>query len=119
MSDQAINWLKAEENRQLEIINAELLESLKHTKKFAKIYNLNNYLAAKVKDLEAAEPIQDLNKELAAAYHKIDKLEEELQIEKQRSAKLERQFEKYKSELETTDYTNIVQLQLEKDILLY
>jgi hypothetical protein len=56
--DQAINWIKAMEDVQLEIINAGLLESLKHAEQFAKICNLNKSLATKVKELEAAEPIQ-------------------------------------------------------------
>ncbi|KAF8246992.1 hypothetical protein K440DRAFT_644312 [Wilcoxina mikolae CBS 423.85] len=78
LSDQAINWIKATEDVQLEIIDADLSESLKQVEIFAKICDLNECSAAKVKDLEAAEPVQDTNNELAAAHQDIDELEEEL-----------------------------------------
>jgi hypothetical protein len=80
--DQAINWIKATEDVQLEIINAGLSESLEQAEKFSKVCELNESLAAKVKELEAAESVQGPNKELAAAHQEIDELEEELRIEK-------------------------------------
>jgi hypothetical protein len=91
LSDQAMNWIRAMENVQLEIIDANLSESLKQAEKFAKVCELNESFAAKVKDLEATEPIRDgPSRELAAAQREIEELEKELQIEKRRSAKLER-----------------------------
>jgi hypothetical protein len=83
LSDQAINWIRATEDVQLEIINANLSESLEQAEKFAKICDLNKSLAAKVKDLEETEPVRDgLSRELAAAQREIEELEEELQVEK-------------------------------------
>ena len=120
LSDQAINWIRATEDVQLEIIDANLSESLEQAEKFAKICDLNESLAAKVKDLEATEPVRDgPSRELAAAQREIEELEEELQIEKRRSAKLERRLDKCKSEPETTEQTDIAQLRLEKDMLLH
>jgi hypothetical protein len=120
LSDQAINWIKATEDVQLEIIDAGLSESLEQAEKFSKVCELNESLAAKVKELEAAEPVQGPNKELAAAHQEIDELEEELRIEKRRTAKLERRLEKCKSEPEhTADHTAVAQLRLEKDMLLH
>ena len=46
-------------------------------------------------------------------------MEEELQIEICRSAKLERWLDKCKSEAETTEQSDITQLRLEKDMLLH
>jgi len=46
-------------------------------------------------------------------------LEEELQLEKHRSAKLERRLGKCKWKPETTEQTDIAQLRLEKDMLLH
>jgi len=46
-------------------------------------------------------------------------LEEDLRFEKRQSAKLERRLDKCKSEPETTEQTDIAQLQLEKDMLLH
>ena len=87
LSDQAINWIRATEDVQLEIIDANLSESLEQAEKFAKICDLNESLAAKVKDLEATEPVRDgPSRELAAAQREIEELEEKLQIEKRRSA---------------------------------
>jgi hypothetical protein len=57
LSNQAINWIRATEDVQLEIIDANLSESLEQAEKFAKICDLNESLAAKVKDLEATEPV--------------------------------------------------------------
>ncbi|KAF8248916.1 hypothetical protein K440DRAFT_641813 [Wilcoxina mikolae CBS 423.85] len=91
-------------------------EQAKH---FAKIFDLNEILVAKVKDLEAADPIQGPNKELIAADQEIDELEKELLIEMHSSAQLERWLEKYKSEQVSTNQTDIVQLWLQKDILLH
>jgi len=67
-SDQAINWIRATEDLHLEIIGANLSESLEQAKKFAMICDLNESLAAKVKDLEVTEPARDgSSRELAAA----------------------------------------------------
>jgi len=59
LSDQAINWIRATEAVQLEIIDANLSKSLEQAEKFAKICDLNESLAAKVKDLEATELVRD------------------------------------------------------------
>jgi hypothetical protein len=75
LSDQVINWIKATEDVQLQIINADLSESLQQAEKFAKICDLNESLSAKVKNLEAAESVQGPNKELAVAKQEIDELE--------------------------------------------
>jgi len=120
LSDQAINWIRAMEDVQLEIIDANLSESVEQAEKFAKICDLSESSAAKVKDLEATVPVRDgPSRELAAAQREIEQLEEELQIEKRQSAKLERQLDKCKSELETMEQTDIAQLRLEKDMLLH
>jgi hypothetical protein len=112
LSDQARHWINATEDVQLEIIDAGLSE------KFAKICDLNESVAAKVKELEAAEPVQGPNKELVAAHQEIEELEEELWIEKRRSAKLERRLAKCKSG-PPTEQTDVAQLRLEKDMLLH
>ncbi|KAF8244959.1 hypothetical protein K440DRAFT_646670 [Wilcoxina mikolae CBS 423.85] len=93
LSNQAINWINAMEDVQLEIIDAGLLESLKQAEKFAKICDLNVGSVTKINDLEAAEPIQGPNTELTEAHRDIDKLEEEQQIDKYRCGKLERWLE--------------------------
>jgi len=94
LSDQVTNWISATEDIQLEIIDAIISESLEQAEKFAKICNFNESLAAKVKDLEATEPVQDgPSRELAAGQQEIEELEEELQIKKHGSAKLERRLE--------------------------
>ena len=56
---------------------------------------------------------------MAATQQEIEALEEDLHIEKRRSAKLERWLDKCKLELETTELTDIAQFWLEKDILLH
>jgi predicted RNase H-like nuclease (RuvC/YqgF family) len=120
LSDQAINWIRATEDVQLEIIDANLSESLEEAEKFAKICDHNESLAAKVKVLEDTEPVQDgPSRELAAAQQEIEELEEELQIKKHRSAKLERRLDKCRSEQESTEQTAIAHLGLEKDMLLH
>jgi hypothetical protein len=48
LSEQAINWIRATKDVQLEIIDANLSESLEKAEKFAKIRDLNKSLAAKV-----------------------------------------------------------------------
>jgi hypothetical protein len=84
------------------------------------MHKVNKRLAAKVKDLEATKPLQDgLSRELVAAQQEIEELEEELQIEKFRSAKLDRQLDMCKLEPESTEQTDIVQFRLEKDMLLH
>jgi len=59
LSDQAINWIRATEDVQLEIIDANLSESLEQAEKFVKICNLNGSFAPKVKDLEATKLVRD------------------------------------------------------------
>jgi hypothetical protein len=56
LSDQAINWIKATEDVQLEIIDAGLSESLKRAEKFAKICDLNESLAAKSRNRRLLSP---------------------------------------------------------------
>jgi len=120
LSDQAINWIRATVDVQLEIINANLSENHKQSEKFAKICDLHASWAAKVKNFEAAEPIQDgLSKEWAAAHIEIEKSEEELRIKKCCSAKLERWNDECKLEPEVTELSNITQLQQVKDMLLH
>jgi len=120
LSDQAINWIRATEDIQLEIIDPNLSESYEQSEKFATICDLNESLAATVEDLEATEPVQDgPSRQSVAAQQDIEELEAELQIEKHRSAKLERWLGKCKLEPETTEQTDIAQLRLEKDMLLH
>jgi len=120
LSDRGIYWIKATGDVQLEVIDVNLSESLKQAEKVSKICDLNESLAAKVQDLEAAEPVRDSpSREYAAAQQEIEELEKELQIKKCQSTKLERQFDKSKSEPETTKQTDITQLRLEKDMLLH
>jgi chromosome segregation ATPase len=108
------------EDVQLEIIDANLSESLEQAEKFAKICDLNESLATKVKDLEATESVRDGTiREIAAAQREIEELEEELQIEKPRSPKVERRRDKCKSEPERTEQTDIAPLRLEKDMRLH
>jgi hypothetical protein len=119
-SFKAINLIRATEDIQLEITDANLSESLEQAEKFAKICDLNESLAPKVKDLEATEPVRDSpSRELGAAHQDIEELEEELQIKKRQSAKLERLLDKCKSEAVTTEQSDIAQLRLEKDMLLH
>jgi len=120
LSDQAINRIRATEDVQLEIIDANLYKSHEQAEKFAMICDLNESLTAKVKDLEDTEPVQDgPSRELAAAKQEIKELNKELQIEKRRSAKLESRLSKCKTEPETAEQTDIAQLRLEKDMLLH
>ena len=80
--DQAINCIRATEDVQFEIIDANLSKSLEQAEKFAKICDLNFSLAAKVKDLKATEPVRDVrSREFAAGQREIGELEEELWIE--------------------------------------
>jgi len=72
---------------QLHIIDANLSERLEEAKKFPTICILNVSLAAKVKHLQAVEPVQDgQSRKLAAAQQVVEWPEEELQIEIGRSA---------------------------------
>jgi len=120
LSDQAINSIRATEDVQLEIIDANLSESLEHAEKFAKFCDLNESLAAKVKNLEATVPVRNgPSREFAAAQQDIEELAEELHIKKGRSALVERWLDKCKSEPETTEQTDITQLRPEKDMLLH
>ena len=119
LSDQAINWIGATEVVQLQIIDINLSGSLEHAEKLATNCDLNESFAAKFKDLEATEPVQDgPSSELAAAQQELEELEEELQIKKRQHAKLERRLDKCKSEPETTGQSDIAELRLEKDMLL-
>jgi hypothetical protein len=55
------------------VIDANLFDSLDHAEKFAKICDLNESVAAKVKDLEATGPVQDgPSQESAAAQQDIE-----------------------------------------------
>jgi len=118
LSDHAINWIIATRDVQLEIIDRNLSESLEEAEKFAKICKLNKSFATKVKDLEAAEPVQDgLSRELVAAQQELEELEEKLLIGKHCSAKLETRLDKCQSEPETTESTDITQLRLQKNVL--
>ncbi|KAF8245068.1 hypothetical protein K440DRAFT_646557 [Wilcoxina mikolae CBS 423.85] len=110
LSNQALNWFKAMQDVQLDLIDAGLLECLEQSEKDARSWNFNNSLVAKVKDLQATESIRGPNKQLAEAHQEMDQLEDELRIEKYHSVKLERWQEKCKSELESTYQTDIVQL---------
>jgi hypothetical protein len=56
---------------------------------------------------------------LAASHKGIEELEQEVQIEKTSSAKLERWLNKCKSEPEATQLMDISQLLLEKDMPLH
>jgi hypothetical protein len=82
LSDHSIKWIKAMEDVQLQLIDTGLSESLDQAEKFVKICDLNQSLVSKVKDLEAAEPVQGPNKEVAAAYQEKDELKGVLQIKK-------------------------------------
>ena len=120
LSAQAINQMRATEDIQLEINDANLSECLEEVEKVAKICDLNESLAVEVKDLEATASVQDgPSRELAAAQQEIEELEEEIQVEKHRSAKSERPLDKCKLEPETTKQTDVAQLWLEKDIVLH
>jgi hypothetical protein len=120
LSDQALNWIRAPEDVQSEIIDANLSESVEHAVKFGKICDLIESLAAKVKELEATEPVQDgPSRELPAAQHEIEVFEDELQIEICRSAMLESRLDKCMLEPETTEQTDIAQLRPEKEMLLH
>jgi len=91
LSDEAINWIRATEDIQLEMTDANPSESIEQAEKIAIIWNLNESLAGKVKDLVGTEPVRDgLSGESAAAQQEIEEFEDELQIEKHRSAKWER-----------------------------
>jgi len=120
LSDQAINWIRATEDVQQQIIDSNLSESLEQAEKFAKICDLNESLAANVNDLEATEHVQDgLSRELVAPQQEIEVLEEDVPIEKCWCGKVERRLDKCRSEPETTVRTDIAHLQLEKDMLLH
>jgi len=103
-SDQAIDWIRATEDVQLEIIDGNLSELLEHAKKCAKICDLNESLATMVQSLEGTEPVRcALSRELAAAQRDIEEMQEELQIENRQSAKLEGLLDTCKSETETKE----------------
>lgn len=101
--DQAINLIRAMEDIQLEIVDANLSESHEQAETFAKIPDLNECLDNKVKDREGADLIQDgPRKEWMATQQEVENMEDELQITKHLSAKLERSLNKWKSEPEAT-----------------
>ncbi|KAF8244559.1 hypothetical protein K440DRAFT_635985 [Wilcoxina mikolae CBS 423.85] len=108
LSDQAFNWIRATVEDQLEMIDADLSESLESAEKLANIGDLNESLAANVKDFETVESVQGPNKELVAAHQEIEELEEEVRIEMRRFAKLERQLEKCKSDPDSMDQKSLV-----------
>jgi hypothetical protein len=69
-------------------------------------------------DSKAAEPIVvGHSNELAAAYQDIQ--EEELQMKKHSSAKFPMTLEMFKSEVQSINQTNIVQLRLGKSTVQY
>jgi len=114
LSQQAIHRITGTEDIQMEIIDFHLSESLKKAEKFNEICILNESLASNVKDLEAAELVQDgMGQELAVAHQEIEELEEELRIEKQRSAKLEMLLNQCKWQPEAVEHSNVTQLRLE------
>ena len=57
LSDKVINCIRAMEDIQLEILDANLTKSLEQGEKLAKICDLNESLADKFQDLEATEPV--------------------------------------------------------------
>jgi hypothetical protein len=75
LSDQAINWIRATEDVQLEIIDANLSESLEQAEKFPNTCDLNEGLAVKDKDIEANGPVRPgPSRELVAAQREIEEL---------------------------------------------
>jgi len=77
LSHQAINWIRATEDVQLEIIDGNLSESVEQAEKFTKICDVKESLAAEVKDWEATEPVRDgPSREIEAAKREIEELEE-------------------------------------------
>jgi hypothetical protein len=120
LSDSAIIPLSVRDDVQLGMINNNLSERLEQANILGKICDLNNRSAAKVTHLEAAEAVQDgPSRELVAAVQGFDKLEEELQVDKGCSAKLEKRLDMCKTEPETLEQTDISQLRLEKDMLVH
>jgi len=104
LSDIAMNWIRALEEVQMEIIDADVSEILEEAEEYAMICDLNVSLATKVENLEDTEPVQDgPSREWAAAQQEIEELEEQLQIGKHWSAKFERWLDMFKSELETME----------------
>jgi hypothetical protein len=94
LSKQAINWSRATVDVQLGILDANLSERLQQAEKYTKICDLNEILAAKVKDLEATKHVRDgPSMELEATQREIEQLEEELQRKNHRSDKLERRLD--------------------------
>jgi hypothetical protein len=77
ISDPAINWIKATEDVQLEIIDGKVSERHEQSEIFANICNINESWAAEIKDVDATEPFRDgPNMKLAAAQRDIGQLEE-------------------------------------------
>jgi hypothetical protein len=63
----------------LGILDANLSKRLQQAEKYTKICDLNESLAAKVKDLEATKHVRDgPSMELEATQREIEQLEEEL-----------------------------------------
>ncbi|KAF8254197.1 hypothetical protein K440DRAFT_635702 [Wilcoxina mikolae CBS 423.85] len=114
----AIADFKSAEHHTAEYVTKRKM-SLEQAEECTKNCNVNERVVAKIKDLEAAKPVQGPNKQSVAAHQGIDELKEELQIERSHSSKLERWLEKCKFEPESTNLTDIAQLWLEKDTLLY
>jgi hypothetical protein len=87
MSDHATNRNRAMDDIQSEINVANHSESHDQAENFAKFCYLNECLATPINDLEDTVPIQDgPSRELAATKQEIEGWEEDLQIEKRRSA---------------------------------
>lgn len=103
----------------LENIVAILSECFEKAEIVAKICDLNESLAAKVKDIKAGEPMQDsLSMMLVTAHQEFKKLEELLQMEKCHSTKLDRWLTTCKLKLEATEQTDNPHLWLEQDLVL-
>jgi len=120
LSNKTIDWIGAMENVRMQIVDTILSERLEQGEKSAIVCTLTERLATKVKDLGPTEPVQDVpSRELVAAPQAIEVLESELQIKKQCCAKLECWLNKCKSEPETAELTDIIQLQLENVMLLH
>jgi len=104
LSHPVMNEIWAIEEIQLEIPNANISESHEQAEQFTKNCVPNESLAATVNDLQADEPVQDsLGNELASAHQDIREWEEELQIEKCHSVKMERWLNKCKSDPDATE----------------
>jgi len=79
MVTEVIEWIWATEDIKRNAIDANLFQNLEQTRKVAKIDDLNEWLAANVVDIQAAEPVADgLGEGLAAAHREIEELKDKL-----------------------------------------